>query len=67
VRSSSSPTRYPLGGIMSDHVIVLWNWRRHGYLASLHFESARARGDYTMQERVTAALAIARSYALVQP
>jgi hypothetical protein len=50
-----APT-YPQGGIMGDHVIVLWNRERHGYFVSLHFER------YSRHAREAAALAIADSF-----
>ena len=58
---------YPGGGFMSDHIIVLWNWNRHGYLLSLHFNGARGGRDYTLRERVNAALAMADRFAPVAP
>jgi hypothetical protein len=47
--------QYPVGGISSEHIIVLWNWHAHGYLISLHFAS------YATATRLAAALTIARS------
>ncbi len=53
---------YPLGLIHGGHVIVIWNERRHGYLVSVHFASARTpSGSATLADRVTAALTIADS------
>ncbi len=53
---------YPEGGFMGGHVIVLWNWQRHGYMLSFHFGSSRAEHVYTLAERVAAALAVARGF-----
>jgi hypothetical protein len=52
---------YPAGGFMGGHVIALWNWRGHGYFISLHYGGSRTGASYTLEERVGAALAIARS------
>lgn len=53
---------YPEGGFMGDHVIVLWNWERHGYMLSFHFEGSRTGRVYTVAQRIAAALAVARSF-----
>lgn len=53
---------FPLGLIHGSHVIVIWNQRRHGYLVSLHFESARTPdGTPRLADRIAAALGIAES------
>ncbi len=52
---------YPTGGFMGGHVIVLWNGGGHGYFVSLHYDGSRAGARYTREQRVNAALAIARS------
>jgi hypothetical protein len=49
--------RYPIGGVHGGHVIVLWNAGGHGQMVSLHFATRR----YSERDRVTAALAVARS------
>ncbi len=56
---------YPEGGLMGGHVIVLWNWQRHGYMLSFHFGGSANGHDYTLAERIAAALAVARSFAPV--
>ena len=52
---------YPVGGISSEHIIVLWNWHAHGYLISLHFAS------YALATRIASALTIARSSSSNRP
>jgi hypothetical protein len=52
---------YPAGGFMGGHVIVLWNWHGHGYFISLHYDGSQTGVSYTVQERASAALVIARS------
>lgn len=47
--------QYPIGGISSEHIIVIWNWNAHGYLISLHFAS------HSIATRIAAALTIARA------
>lgn len=56
---------YPTGGFMGEHVIVLWNWRQHGYMLSFHFDGAPNGDSYSLAERVTAAVRLASSFALV--
>ena len=56
---------YPTGGFMGGHVIVLWNANGHGYMLSFHFNGSRGGRGYSQAERVTAALAIAASFAVV--
>ena len=56
---------YPFGGFMGGHLIVLWNWQRHGYMLSFHFEGAPNGDLYPLAERVTAALRLASSFAPV--
>lgn len=56
---------YPIGGFMGGHVIVLWNWQRHGYMLSFHFEGVRNGHAYSLAERVTAALRVASSFSPV--
>jgi hypothetical protein len=46
---------------MGGHVIALWNWRDHGYFVSLHYDGSRTGTSYTLEARLGAALAIARS------
>jgi hypothetical protein len=53
---------YPTGGFMGGHVVVIWNADGHGYMLSFHFDGARNGHVYSQAERVTAALAVARSY-----
>jgi hypothetical protein len=53
---------YPDGGISGDHVIVIWNWHRHGYMVSLHFSVSPAGRPNPLAERIAAALAVARSF-----
>jgi hypothetical protein len=50
----------PAGGFMGGHVIVVWNRSGRGYFVSLHYDG-RSGVSYTVQQRVAAALAIARS------
>jgi hypothetical protein len=52
---------YPAGGFMGGHVIVLWNRHGHGYFISLHYDGSRTGVSYTLEERASAALVIARS------
>jgi hypothetical protein len=53
---------YPLGLIHGGHIVVIWNQDHHGYLVSVHFESASTPGGTpTLVDRVTAALSIADS------
>lgn len=54
---------YPTGGFMGGHVIVLWNRQQHGYMLSLHFDGVPNGRAYSLAERVTAALQVARSLA----
>jgi hypothetical protein len=55
----SAATDYPLGGLLSGHLIVIWNRGGHGYFISLHFAA------YPDQARLQALLEIAASSAPV--
>ena len=52
---------YPGGGLLSSHVIVLWNQGHHGYFVSPHFDFSPKGAPYSKAQRIAAALAIARS------
>jgi hypothetical protein len=53
---------FPDGGFMGGHLIILWNRRRHGYMLSFHFAAAPGGRAYTLTERLTAALTVARGF-----
>jgi hypothetical protein len=53
---------YPDGGFMGGHVIILWNQQHHGYMLSFHFATGPSGRSYTRDERVAAALEMARSF-----
>ena len=57
----AAPPDYPGGGFMSGHIIILWNRQGHGYFVSLHYDGPRTGAPYPFQERLAAALTIARS------
>jgi hypothetical protein len=52
---------YPEGGLLSSHVIVLWNQGHHGYFVSPHFGVSPKGVPYSETQRIAAAFAIARS------
>lgn len=52
---------YPQGGLLSSHLIVLWNHGQHGYFVSPHFDVSPKGTPYSRPERIAAALTIARS------
>jgi hypothetical protein len=56
---------YPDGGFMGGHLIVLWNWKHHGYMLSFHFAAAPNGHAYTRDDRLAAAMQVARSCARV--
>lgn len=56
---------FPEGGLMGGHIIILWNSHRHGYILSFHFDGSRGGKTYTLNQRLTAALAVAASFAPV--
>jgi hypothetical protein len=53
---------YPDGGFMGGHVLILWNRQHHGYMLSFHFAAAPSGRAYTRDERVAAALEMARGF-----
>jgi hypothetical protein len=52
---------YPRGGLLSSHVIVLWDQGHHGYFVSPHFDFSPKGAPYSRSERIAASLAVARS------
>lgn len=56
-----SAAAHPEGGLLSSHVIIIWNEGHHGYFVSPHFAVSPKGTRYTLTERIGAALAIARS------
>lgn len=51
----------PEGGLVSSHVIVVWNHDHHGYFVAPHFGVSPSGAAYSGRQRIAAALAVAGS------